>query len=634
MHHRRYWRFCILGVCVLLFFSLVVQPSNSAQAQEQIGPQSAKDAPSSRVVAFLRPDTSGHQTAKRHDKPFLHPGGQAALDLAKSHSHGTGSQTGNALGASPLAGPVTLAPGTGFDGIDDAQSACGGCIPPDGAFAAGPNHLVGAVNTAVNVWKTSGTPLLSAPASLPSFFGADPNCQTDGLTSALSDPFVEYDAASDQFVLGILWFSTFFFNSAICVAVTQNHDPLQGWNIYDFAVTGSGLYDFPHEAVGSDAFYVSGNVYQYDFFTGQFTFQNARVYALDKNKMYSGTGANQAPNVFREVGNNTAGHKADTLSPARSVGVAKTAYFTAVDNCDSSCPTGTTVTLWKWNDPFGANTFSSQGGVNITAYSQPPNAVQKDGAPITTNDTRVLGSQWFAGTVTGVHTTGFSATGGTVAAVQWYQLGSLDAAPTVVQEGIIPTNSGEYRYFPNVSLDSAGNMAVAYAFSSSSDDAGIRATGCAAGSNPCAYQPEVTLRAGQTGITTTGTNGRYGDYAGAAVAPDGCTIWHFEEYARAGSVWGTWANALSFSTCNASATPSPTATATSTVTSPPTMTPTSTATSAPTATQTSTATATATSTPTRTATATRTPTSTRTATPTMNPTSTPTPTPTPRHHRR
>ena len=35
-------------------------------------------------------------------------------------------------------------------------------LPPDGAFAAGPNHVVGAVNTAYKVWSKSGQQLLPA----------------------------------------------------------------------------------------------------------------------------------------------------------------------------------------------------------------------------------------------------------------------------------------------------------------------------------------------------------------------------------------------------------------------------------------------------------------------------------------
>ncbi len=150
--------------------------------------------------------------------------------------------------------------------------------------------------------------------------------------------------------------------------------------------------------------------------------------------------------------------------------------------------------------------------------------------------------------------------------------------------------------------------------SSSADDAGIRDTGRLAGDPLGTLQPESGLKAGETTIDGS----RYGDYAGEAVDPDGCTIWHFEEYARGGSVWGTWTGSFKFPSCGGTV---PTATNTPTVTSTPTNTPSGTATPsntpAVTATPTNTPTATATSIVvlTNTPTATSTPSATATKTP-------------------
>ena len=196
--------------------------------------------------------------------------------------------------------------------------------------------------------------------------------------------------------------------------------------------------------------------------------------------------------------------------------------------------------------PVGASSFTLQGGVDVTTYDQPPNAAQPGAGAglITTNDAGNFASYWYNGTVYGAHTVSVNPGGGVVAGVQWYQLGNINDAPTLLQQGIVAT-SGAYRYYPNLSVDTQGNMTLAYAYSSTSDYAGIRYTGRLAGDAPGTLQPEAELRAGE--ITVNGS--RYGDYAGSALDVDGCTIWHFEEYARSGSAWGTWAAALRQPSC-------------------------------------------------------------------------------------
>ncbi len=90
----------------------------------------------------------------RPSKPRLHPAGEAELEREKA-----AAEQGNvpAPRASPMATTtLALTPGIGFDGIDSAASFCG-CIPPDGAVAAGRAHLLAAVNTAFKVWDKQGT---------------------------------------------------------------------------------------------------------------------------------------------------------------------------------------------------------------------------------------------------------------------------------------------------------------------------------------------------------------------------------------------------------------------------------------------------------------------------------------------
>jgi len=558
------------------------------------------DPPVSPTTIRLR-DIPPGQDNPRPVKPFLPPQGQNKLDQEKAAA---AALARNPNVQSPTAtGPLAPAAGTGFEGISSGESSCG-CYPPDGGLAVGPSHVLGTVNTALKVWNKSGAPLYGA-VSLPSFFAGA------GCLANFSDPSADYDPGSGRFILEVLTYSNSY-KSTICIAVSQTGDPLGAWNRYAFPVSGANnLLDFPHVAIGSDAIYLAGNQFKNGLF-----FNGARVYAYDKAAMYSGAAA---ASLFWNVGNTATGILADTLYPARAVGVSAAMYFIGADNCNCS-----SISLWKWTAPFGSNLFTLQGGVPVTFYTQPPNALQKGSSGlITTNDTGNLGAQWYGGTVYGAHAIGCNPGGGTVACVQWYQLGNVDGAPSLVQQGIIGS-SGQYRFFPNLSVDSAGDLSLGYAFSSGNDFAGIRYTGRLAGDALGTTQAEAVLKAGEA----SANGARWGDYAAQVVDPNGCTVWHFEEYAKSGVLWGTWVGSFGFTSCSGgSSTPTPAPTATNTPVPPtPTNTPTPTPTNTPTLTPTNTPTPTPTNTPTPTPTNTPTPTPTNTPTPT--PTNTPTLTPT------
>src|SRR5207244_4081922 len=150
----------------------------------------------------------------------------------------------------------------------------------------------------------------------------------------------------------------FFYDSNLCIAVSQTADPTGKWNVYQIAVTpspdqggifGTDLLDFPHIAVGSDAIYIAGNQFT-DIAT---TYSGARVYAINKSQMYGGASA--AAGASHDVSD----VMQDTLQPARGIGVAKTMYFVSTDN-NCTCHN---ANLWKWSDPFGADSFTYQGAV-------------------------------------------------------------------------------------------------------------------------------------------------------------------------------------------------------------------------------------------------------------------------------
>src|SRR5713101_1900834 len=90
---------------------------------------------------------------------------------------------------------MSVTVGVSVDGMNTTNNSCN-CQPPDTIAAAGPNHVVELVNTAIEVFDKAGN-VTSAPQSLISFF-------TNHMSANQSDPFVFYDELAGKFVAGIL----------------------------------------------------------------------------------------------------------------------------------------------------------------------------------------------------------------------------------------------------------------------------------------------------------------------------------------------------------------------------------------------------------------------------------------------
>ncbi len=520
------------------------------------------EAPVSARLQDAAHDAAPH--GKPNLKAFLHRAGPDVLarskreapHLARRLAPRLGSQT--ALSPSPLVSSA-LAPAalvTGFDGIDQNATFAD---PPDGAIAVGPTHVVEAVNNALSVWTKSydQTGRLSAitqtvsATDLNLFLGQNPDCLSgaNNFFGLVSDPSLDYDVARDRFMVSMISFDQLFLASSLCVAVTQTGDPAGGWFIYAFGISpDSSLLDFPRAVIGSDGLiYIAGNLFLLDT-AGNATFDSARVYAFKTSEMYAGT--DTTPQIVTVGNDPRLGLPADSLTPARGVGVGGM-YFVSSTNPEGAA-TGSAVTLWKWSDPFGSNVFTQQGFVTVSGFTQPPPGIQLGGFPqgvtdceqvgalcIETNDTRNVTAYWFGGTVWAAHTVGCAQGGALAPCVQWYQLGSLDGAPTLLQQGIVDdaTNPGRQRYFPSVAVDLNGNVVLGYAYSSATEYAGVAYTTLSPSGE---VGPETVLKTGDA----TFDSPRFGDYAATAVDPhDNLTIWHVQEYAKAGQ-WGTWIAAV------------------------------------------------------------------------------------------
>jgi hypothetical protein len=516
-------------------------------------------------------------------------------------------------------GPGLAAPtvGVSFDSIDYTE-CCGpggGNVPPDPELAVGPNHVIAVVNVAFEIYNKSGTSLVG-PTTFASFMNVDPNC------TGVFDPNVLYDESTDRYILGIDANGTHY-----CLAVSQTGDPTGSWNLYSFQTGSASLFfDYPHAGVGRDAIYMGANIFSNT--TGGFV--DSRVWAFNKTTMYNGQ---PTASVMKNLGINE-----DTPQPLNlhgwSQGTWPTSgphYIFTETNYD-----GANHTVWAWTDPFGANTLTAVGAINLNTATGitaglPIAFPQQSGGTLQGNDFRPQDFEYRNGYAWTTGTIGCNPGSGTVNCVRWAQINL--STMTVANAGVYSSN-GEYRSFPDLAVNACNDMAIGYTKSSSSMFPAVFASGRLASDPAGTLQAEVQLKAGEIAYTSFETTAprRWGDYTEMTIAPDGVTFWYLGEYSKNTGTsqgrWGTYIASMTLGSCTP-ATPTPTSTATATATNTPTVTNTPTATNTPTVTNTPTATntPTVTNTPTATATATSTSIATATATHTATPTVTATPDP-------
>ncbi|MFZ0429242.1 MAG: hypothetical protein WAO20_14070, partial [Acidobacteriota bacterium] len=446
----------------------------------------------------------------------------------------------NVQGVTALA-PGQLAPlpaGVSFDSLD-ANDCCGGGlnVPPDPQLAVGPNHIIAVVNVAFAIYDKSGT-LLQGPVTFSSFFAGTPGCSN----TSVFDPNVLYDESEDRFILGVDGDG-----SDYCVAATQTSNPTGSWNRYGFATNISGaFFDFPQAGVGRDAIYLGSNQ-----FLGSF-YLEGRVFAMNKSAMFSGSSLTV---VSRSTGSN-----GSTPQPVNLHGFnqgtwpSSGPHYVMTEVFD-----GANHTVWSWTDPFGANIFTNEGNVNLNSATGvtagfPIDAPQAGSSDLVqANDWRGLDAEYHDGEIWMTTTIACNPGSGTVDCIRWARIDPT--GPNVIDAGVFGSN-GDYRFFPDLAVNSCGDMAVGYTKSSPSIVPSIRVTGRQSGDPAGSLQPETSLKDGEVAYDSFQRPGphRWGDYTEMTIDPDGQTFWYIGEYSKDitnfnPTKWGNFIGSFQFASC-------------------------------------------------------------------------------------
>ncbi len=355
-----------------------------------------------------------------------------------------------AYGVKSLASPPTVL--DTFEGLN-ANDNPFLLSPPDPILAAGPEHVVEAVNNALRFYSKDGTVL--ATQSLDDFYAPL------GVPSA-GDPLVVYDDMAGRWYIASIDGAN---NNNILLAVSNTSDPLAGFTeMHQVAITPPGdLADFPKMGFNADAVVIAVN----DFGSGN---GDPRLTAIDKATLLDANSATYT------AYNSTPAPNFRAMVPATMHGAAPGAdvmYFVQ----ERSFADGDFVQVVQMTGVLSDSPVFNYYDIDVDDYGFPP-AAQQPGGLINTNDTTFLNADWRNGMLVATHSVGDFSDGDAHAA--WYLFEAEDSAsatPTLIQEGRLDPGDGISTYYPSVAITAGGTIGMTYMQSSPSQFASMYVTG-------------------------------------------------------------------------------------------------------------------------------------------------------------
>ncbi|MDH3588373.1 MAG: hypothetical protein OEQ74_03095 [Gammaproteobacteria bacterium] len=427
--------------------------------------------------------------------------------------------------------------GQGFSGVN----------PPDTVGDIGANYYIQMINggggALVTVYDKTDGSVASGPFALDTLWPGAGNC-----ASGLGDPVVLYDDLADR------WFLSEFSSSGnrICMYVSQTADPIVGgW--YAYEISAPGFPDYPKYAVWPDAYYVSSNE------------SSPAAYAIDRTAMLNGLAASVQRFTASDLGGfgfqalQAADVDGPAAPPAGSPGI-----FMRHNDTEAHGPSGFPaedfLEIFEFDVDFvtpGNSTFTGPIQISIAeidselcgffafaCFPQPGTGTQLD--PLREVIMHRLVYRNFGSHETLVGSLVTDVSGTNQGGVRWFELRKVGAgAWSLFQEGTYAPDA-DSRFMSSIAMDEAGNIAIGYNVSSSSQFPSLRYAGRLAG------DPAGTLPQGENviinGSASNGSN-RYGDYSSLNVDPvDDCTFWWTGEYNSVSS-WSTRIASFRFDAC-------------------------------------------------------------------------------------
>jgi hypothetical protein len=389
---------------------------------------------------------------------------------------------------------LSVTVGVSVDGMNTTNNFCN-CQPPDTIAAAGPNHVVEMVNTAIEVFNKSGA-VTSSPQSTLSFF-------SNHINGNQSDPFVFYDEIQGQFVAGILDYSSGSTANYVDLATGVDRSGGITWTLHSPIASGEGrkFLDYPRVGYNADAYFIEGNMFRSN------RFSNVQVITVDKS------------------GNVLSRHDDSslfTLTPARMHGAASGGpeYF-----LESANGGGSALQLVTETNVTSSSPSFATNSVTVPSYSgggSPPGGVASF-------DDRIFSVAYRADSSGVQHLVAshqVAGPSGTPVVARWYDINA--STKVLIQSGNATAGlSGASTFMPSVDINTAGSIGMTFDESAASEFWSMYVT------LRTASDPAGTMEASvkvANGVSTT-SDSRVGDFSGTSVDPsDGLTFWSGNEY--------------------------------------------------------------------------------------------------------
>jgi hypothetical protein len=482
------------------------------------------------MPAQARSSGPPHEIARHH--PSSRPGSGDVVDPVVQ----TTSTTGTAQTLGQWEGL-----GVGYPGFSLTA------VPADPNMAVGPNHIVQWVNNAFVAFDKSGVPVI-APVADSTFWGNSTCNQLGGY----SDPIVQYDRASDRWLVGEIalpFFPGLIGQFAQCFAVSTTPDPTGSYYMWAYGF-GTSINDYPKIGIWSDGYYVTWNI-----FANGSTFVGAETCAWDRVGMVNGIAAPAF--VCFNLSSSFASLLPSDLDGSAAPPPGSPNFLLNID------PESSALNLWKFHVDFAVpnnSTFVGPISVSGAAPFNAPCLTTQDCIPQPATATRLdaLGDRMMYRlayrnfgdheSIVANHTVvaGTGATG-----IRWYEIRNPNGSPAIYQQGTFAPDA-DYRWMGSIAMDQAGDIGVGYSVASSVTFPSIRYTGREVGDPLGTFQNETFFVNG--GGSQTGYD-RWGDYSAMRIDPsDDCVFWYTQQYQATTLTagWNTRIGSFRFPSCGQS----------------------------------------------------------------------------------
>lgn len=412
------WRFIAVNVTLVLLLSAVFTSvdAHTSIAHAAGGTSFTRDISSSgtssfQAAAYGTTDPAWPEFTGGDNDQGPAPFNGTIID--RSHSRGPGHGSGIGGGIWNRSNPELA---TSFDGLNHRQQrlANGGnqfsVEPPDQGLCAGNGFVMESVNDVLQVYSTTGNPLLNGGAAvdLNTFYGYPPaiNRTTGVHGQFVTDPSCYFDRDTQRWfqvalTLDTLADGTDTGTNHLDLAVSQTSNPTGLWTIYRIPVQDNGtdgtpdhqcslgfcFGDYPHIGADANGFYITTN--EYSFFGPEF--KAAQIYAFSKFALASLPTSIAVTQIDTTGAVN--GNPGFTVWPAVSpddqyeYAQHGTEYFMSSDAAEEANGNGLSndLIVWALTNTRSLNTATpalslSNVVLKVHPYATPPKADQKPGA--------------------------------------------------------------------------------------------------------------------------------------------------------------------------------------------------------------------------------------------------------------